>query len=122
MKDFPKNVLISGRVKICLDLISKENLKNKIVVDIGSSFGWLEKEIAKINPKKLIGIEMDEGAVNFAKKNIKGVDFLVGTALNLPLEEKFADIVILFDVLEHVPKGTEEQVLDEIDRIIKPNG
>lgn len=119
---YPKNVLISGRVRICLDLVKKQTIKDKVVVDVGSSFGWLEKEIIKLKPKKIIGIEMDGGAVQFSRKNVKEAKFLIGDALNIPLPNNFADIIILFDVIEHVPKGTEKQVLEEIGRVLKKGG
>lgn len=119
---YPKDVLISGRVRVCLELIKKQNLEKKVVVDIGSSFGWLEKEVIKLTPKKLIGIELDKSAVDFARIQVKKAEFLVGSALDIPIPKNFADIVILFDVIEHVPKGTEEQALSEINRILKKGG
>lgn len=122
MKDFPEDVPISGRVKICLSLVQLEDLNNKVVIDIGSSFGWLEKEIIKLDPKKLIGVEMDREALNFAKAQVKGAEFLEGSALELPLESNFADVVCFFDVLEHVPKKSERTALKEINRILKPGG
>ena len=121
-KYFSKTVPISGRVRVCLDLVKEQNIKGKVILDIGSSFGWLEKEIIKFVPKKLVGVEMDEGAVKFAKKNIKGASFLVGTALDIPLPKNFADLICFFDVLEHVPKGAEFEVLDEITRVLKKGG
>lgn len=120
--EFPKKVLISGRVRTCLNLVLEQNIKNKTIVDIGSSFGWLEKELLRYGPKKVIGIEMNEDAVKFARKNIKESEFIVGDALNLPLKKNFADIAILFDVIEHVPKNSEIQVLNEVNRILKKRG
>lgn len=119
---YPKDVLISGRVRVCLELIKKQNLEKKVVVDVGSSFGWLENEVIKLNPKRLIGIELDKSAVDFARIQVKKAEFLVGSALDIPIPKNFADIVILFDVIEHVPKGTEDKVLSEINRVLKKGG
>ncbi len=122
MKNFPENVIISGRVEVCLNLVRSQDLRDKVIVDVGSSFGWLEKEIVKLDPKKLIGVEMDREALNFAKAQVKGAEFLEGSALELPLESNFADVVCFFDVLEHVPSGSELQVLNEIKRVLKKDG
>lgn len=119
---FPASVPISGRVKICIDLVKKQQVKGKIIVDIGSSFGWLEKEIQKLKPKKLIGVELNYEAVNFAKKNVADGEFLIGNAIKLPVKKNFADIAILFDVIEHLPTGSETKALKEANRILKKGG
>lgn len=121
-KNFPKNVLKKGRVRVCLELVSNQAIKGKIILDIGSSFGWLEKELIKLKPKKIIGVEMDARAVEFSKKNVKEANFVIGSALKIHVDQNFADIVILFDVLEHVPKGSEREVFKEISRVLKKDG
>lgn len=120
--NFPKTVPMSGRVRICVELVNSINLKNKVVLDVGSSFGWLEKEILKKKPKEIIGVEINEAALTFARKNAKGVKFLLGSALELPVVKNSVDVLILFDVLEHVPKGTEMRVLSEVKRVLKTRG
>ena len=120
--DFPVNVPIIGRTRICLEMLLDQKIKDKVIVDVGSSFGWLENKIKGEGAKKIIGIEPNKDAVEFAQKNVTGAKFLVGDALNVPLSENMADVVILYDVLEHIPKGTEGQVLSEIRRILKKGG
>ncbi len=119
---YPKQVLKTGRVRVCLDIIKSTDFKNKTVVDIGSSFGWLEKELKKLDPKKVFGIELNQEAVEFAKKDVPSVEFLSGSALDLPIKNEAADIAILFDVLEHVPTNTEDTVIKEVNRILKKDG
>lgn len=120
--DFPLEVPIHGRVRICLEMLKQQNPHNKVIVDIGSSFGWLEKEIVKMRPKKVIGIEPSTDAVNFAKKTVKGAEFVVGHAGNIDIQDNFADIVIMYDVIEHIPPGTEQQTLDRLYKILKKDG
>ncbi len=122
MKDFPQKIFISGRVRSCLEFVKAEKLSGKKIVDIGSSFGWLEKELVK-SKALLIGIEPNKEAVSFAQVNIgSGVEFKVGSALEIPLLNKTADMVLFFDVIEHLPKGSEKKALNEINRVLKKNG
>lgn len=119
---FPKSVPISGRVRVCWELLKDSRIKNKKIVDIGSSFGWLEKEILKEKPKEVIGLEINKEAVDFAIKNVKGAIFIEAGALDLPIKSNYADIVTFFDVIEHIPINTENVALKEINRILKKGG
>lgn len=122
-KKYTLDMAVSGRVLACLNLLKKYKLKGKTFVDIGSSFGWLEKELLEIDRSiKIIGIEPDSKAVAFANKEIKNAKFLVGDALKLPINNNFADMATLFDVIEHVPNNTENIALAEVNRILKPKG
>lgn len=121
-KNFPISVPISGRVRICLEFLKSQKIDGKTIVDIGSSFGWLEKEIQNYDAKEIIGIEPNKKAKEFAQKNVRGVKFLQASVFKIPLTENYADIVLLFDVLEHVPKNKEENALQEIYRILKKGG
>ncbi len=116
------NVPIKGRVKACLELIKSFNLKGKVVVDVGSSVGWVERALMNSGIKEIVGIEPNEQVLEFAKKHIKGPRFILGDALHIPLKDNYADFVFLFDVLEHVPKGTEALALKEIKRVLKEEG
>jgi len=120
--NYSKEVPIKGRVRICLELIKSFSLKGKVLVDIGCSFGWLEKEIVKLNPRKVIGVDPDKKALAFARKSVNVANFLEGSAIDIPISDSTADVVILFDVIEHVPKNKELVVLKEISRILKKGG
>lgn len=119
---FPKKVPLTGRVRVCLELLLSQKIKNKIIVNVGSSFGWLEKEVIKYSPKKIIGVEPSHENVEFARKDIPKALFFEADALNIPVKDSFADIVTLFDVIEHVPKNSELSVLWEVNRVLKKKG
>jgi SAM-dependent methyltransferase len=122
-KKFTLDMAVSGRVLACLNLLKQFKLKGKTILDIGSSFGWLEKEVLKIDKTvRIVGIEPDPKAVDFSNKEIKGAKFLVGDALKLPVKDNFAEIATLFDVIEHVPKNTELEALIEVNRILRSEG
>lgn len=116
------NVPIKGRVRACLDLVKAADPTGQIIVDVGSSVGWLERALARYKVKEVIGIEPQEQVLEFAQRNVRGAKFILGDALDIPIKNSYADQVFLFDVLEHVPKGTELKALKEIHRVLKKNG
>lgn len=116
------NISVIGRVETCINLLRSQNLKGKVIVDIGSSVGWLEKNIANLGAKKIIGIEPDPKSLEMAKREVKNALFIKGEAGNVPLRSNFADIVTIFDVIEHVAKDTEQKIFLEIKRILKKGG
>jgi len=112
---------MSGRHKACLAM---ENFEDKKILDIGCSYGWFEKFIGK-KAKEIIGIDLYEKDLKIAEKevNLKNIKFEKGSALDLKkFKENYFDIVAMFDVIEHIPKYTEELALKEIKRILKKNG
>jgi 2-polyprenyl-3-methyl-5-hydroxy-6-metoxy-1,4-benzoquinol methylase len=122
--NFPKysQVPTKGRLRICLSLVKKERLRNKDLVDIGCSSGWLLFKLEKSKLKKRIGVDPSRKAIKFAQRHTQGVDFFVSGAEKLPLEGGSADFVTMFDVIEHVPKNQEAQALKEAARILKRDG
>lgn len=118
----PLSVSISGRVRVILGMVKDQSLKGKVLVDVGSSFGWLENEVQDLGLKRTIGIEPDDKVREQAEKTVKKSVFLKGNASSIPLKSSSADVVTLFDVIEHVPKGTEVSVLLEVKRILKKGG
>lgn len=122
--EFPplKNIPVKGRLKTCLDLIKKEKLKGKVLVDVGCSSGWFEFKLQREGLKEVIGVDSKRKAIAFAKKNVKKARFFVSPADRLPVKDASADLVTMFDVIEHVPKGGEIKALREAVRVLKKKG
>lgn len=112
---------ISGRHKACLKMYS---FKNKKILDIGCSYGWFEKFVAK-DAKEITGIDLDEKDLNNARREIsdKKIKFEKGSALDLcRFKDNYFDVVVMFDVIEHIPKDSEKECLREVKRVLKKNG
>lgn len=124
MRKFPKysEVPVKGRLKVCLSLLKKERLKDKILVDVGCSFGWFLSKLEKCKLRKAIGIDPNKKAVELARRNVSFADFFVSEAGKLPLKDRSADLITMFDVIEHVPKREELKTLKEIARVLKKGG
>lgn len=98
------------------------DIKEKKILDIGSSFGWFEKMAIELGCKEVVGIEPEEKLFYEAQKEVPKAIFKKGSALKIPAKDKSFDLVVMFDVIEHTPKGTEMMVFKEIKRILRPRG
>jgi SAM-dependent methyltransferase len=87
------------------DLIFRESLTGKSVLDVGSALGYFCFEAETRGASRILGIERDEERFRQAclLKQIIGsrVEFLQGDILQHPLQEKF-DYVCLLNVLHHL--------------------
>ncbi len=99
--------------------------KKDKVLDLGSGNGQNTIKTAFV-AKEVTGVEINETLIDQAKesvdlKGLKNAKFKIGNLekkLNLP--DKHFDKVIFLDVLEHIKK--RDQILNEIRRILKPDG
>ncbi len=120
----PNDILVGRTEYISNYFIDKTDIENKNVLEIGCGFGWFLYNILKYNPKSFSGLENSEDKINNLKNFFKDKRclFYVGDALNLPFENNTFDTVCMFDVIEHLPKNTENIVFSEIARVLKPKG
>lgn len=101
--------------------ISKPYIKNKLVLDVGCWSGQYARLAIKL-AKKVCGIDPSHEAIGLGKKLVPKVEFKIGSVLNIPYPNNQFDVVVFSEVIEHIPKGTEKQSLNEIIRVLKPNG
>lgn len=99
--------------------------KGSIVLDAGCGSGQHSIQIAKY-VKKVIGLDYDQRNLEIAKKaaaykNLQNIEFKAcNLEKKLPLNSSSVDLVILFDILEHL--NHRQNFLREIKRVVKPNG
>lgn len=81
--------------------------ENDVVLDIGCGNGALSYDIAK-KAKKVIGIDLNEKNISFAKERYSGenIEYICGNALSDLPDETF-DVVVLSNVLEHIENRVE---------------
>ena len=122
MKKFSSSIKerLTGRHKF--SFIFCGDIRGKNILDIGSSYGWFEKFAIESGCKLIVGIEPEEKFFYEAQKEVPEAIFKKGTALDIPAKDKSFDLVVMFDVIEHIPKGTEMIALKEIKRSLKPQG
>jgi 2-polyprenyl-6-hydroxyphenyl methylase/3-demethylubiquinone-9 3-methyltransferase len=95
-------------------------LAGKDVVDLGCGGGLLSVPLLD-QGAKVVGVDLSAPSVAAAQSAAKGRGtFLTGDVTAVPLPDRSADIVLLADVLDHVPDY--QRALAEARRIVRPEG
>lgn len=98
----------------------------KTILDIATGTGDFAIESLKLNPEKVIGVDISEGMLNVGREKMKkkGLDHIIdmqsGDSENLHFDDnKFDAIIVAFGVrnFENLEKG-----LQEMSRVLKPGG
>jgi len=99
-----------------------DSFKDKIVIDVGCGTGDLVRELTS-RGATVAGIDTQE-MIEKAKQVSKVGDetYLEARGESLPFEDNYADIIIFFASLHHVPEGMLNQALKEAHRVLKPSG
>lgn len=88
------------------------------ILDIGTAGGSF-LYVAKKAGWEVHGVEPNDWMAKWGKKHY-GIDIKQGDIFKNKYEDKFFDVVTLWDVLEHVPDPSK--TLDEVNRIMKKKG
>jgi ubiquinone/menaquinone biosynthesis C-methylase UbiE len=101
--------------------IATELVKDKVVLDIASGSGYGTKMLGAV-AKRVIGVDLNEGSIKYAQKNYssKNIDYKVGDAENIPVEDGSVDVVVSFETIEHVPNYVK--FIDEVKRVLREDG
>ena len=84
---------------------SKKIESGGVIIDVGCGTGTLLNEINRnvSNSHYLIGIDISSESVKVAKQKNRAVDFIVCDIDALPLKDKVSQMVIVWNVLHHLP-------------------
>jgi 2-polyprenyl-3-methyl-5-hydroxy-6-metoxy-1,4-benzoquinol methylase len=96
-------------------------LKVKNILDVGCGTGYVTKEIAKIN-QNITACDTDADRVRLAKGFVgedirNNITFLTIKPGKLPFKDNSFDLVVCFEVLEHVPNYMG--LIKELKRVSK---
>lgn len=106
------------RYALCTDFV-----KDKVVLDVACGEGYGSAMLAR-NAASVIGVDISHEAVKHAQaayaSQAVNLQFLQGSASSLSLPSAHFDVVVSFETIEHLSE--QEQMLDEIVRVLKPEG
>lgn len=109
-----------GNFEANLIFLKKTGLltKDKKILEIGSGKGAMVDYLSK-EGYDITGTEINEEYTNFAKNNFD-INLEKMSRDNLEFEDESFDLVISFDVFEHIPNTAKH--LQEVKRVLKPSG
>ncbi|UGT41893.1 class I SAM-dependent methyltransferase [Nocardia yamanashiensis] len=96
-----------------------DQCRDKVVLEAGSGEGYGANMIAEV-AAKVIGLDYDDSAVAHVRAKYPRVEMIQGNLADLPLEDGSVDIVVNFQVIEHL--WDQAQFLRECLRVLKPGG
>lgn len=113
-----------GRVDRVLDAAARYGvaIAGRVVLDLGCTDGAMTVGYRERGARQVVGVDLDAAAVQRAQVQHQGegVSFRVCGTTTLPLPDDFFDVIICYDVFEHVAHPAE--VLRECRRVLKPGG
>jgi ubiquinone/menaquinone biosynthesis C-methylase UbiE len=98
-----------------------ENLKDKVVLDIGCGTGIMEGML--LQAKHIIGLDISIEMIKIAKERYKGyynISWVNADAENLPIKSKSIDLSLMITVIQNIPSPPD--ALKEIERTLKLEG
>lgn len=107
------------RVEVVYDeMLSKDNLENKELLDAGCGTGWFSKYAAE-RKAKVTSMDLGENLLKEVAKKCESTR-VVGSILEIPFLENTFDYIVSSEVIEHVPDN--KKAIEELYRVLKPNG
>ncbi len=102
--------------------LAKQVVSGRTVLDIASGSGYGAHILLQAGAKKVIGIDVDTTAVSEATKNYgsEQLEFKVGKAEKLDLEDSSIDVITSFETIEHIQDY--QQYLKELARVLTGEG
>src|SRR6185437_332911 len=96
------------------------DIRGRTVVDFGCNDGALSARYSRDGAANVIGLDIDAKALARARLLNPTLTFLQSGIDRIPLDDASVDVLVSFDVFEHVAKPLP--ILREIHRILRPGG
>lgn len=107
-------------VRLVFEVVGSHDLNDRTVVEIGCGRGGNSALVAEKFNARVIGIDLSSEAIGFCSKTHTkpSLDFKVGDALNIPLDDAACDAVI--NIESSHSYGNLPKFLKEVRRICRP--
>jgi len=117
-KKIPREAYLKNHWYPLIENLVQKYCKDNQVLDLGCGTGRYTSLIAK-NTNKTIGLDVSKNILNYAKNKNNDFDLVLANAIITPIRNESIDIVFCVGLFEY---AGNENVLKEIDRILKPHG
>ncbi len=103
--------------------LAEPYVRNKKVLEIGCGSGYGADYLAK-SASSVTGVDISPGGIadcreKYSKENL---DFMEADGLKLPFESGSFDVVVSFQVIEHIAPRNVINYLSEIERVLNSEG
>jgi 2-polyprenyl-3-methyl-5-hydroxy-6-metoxy-1,4-benzoquinol methylase len=117
---------INSRHRYILKFLLENGMKSSdSILEIGCGIGTLSSFIcSKLKNGHLTGVDISPETIEQNKiryKHLNNVKFIVSDMTDFSIDQKY-DIIILPDVLEHIPIEAHDNIFKTIKSLIKPDG
>jgi SAM-dependent methyltransferase len=93
------------------------------LLDVGCNTGDLLLDYRRRYPDmQLAGIDINQWAIEIARKKVSGADIRQGYGFELPFTTGHFDCVTCIEVIEHVPQQHRRSLIAEVQRVLRPGG
>jgi SAM-dependent methyltransferase len=90
--------------------------------DVGCGFGRLTPVLTEC-AERVVGFERESGLLNIARSLQPSIEFRpIEGLLHIPADRASFNLGLVFTVLQHVPVPEVRAVIDELRRIVRPDG
>lgn len=103
--------------------LAKQLVKNKVVLDSACGDGYGSSLLAE-SAFKVIGLDIDEAVIEKANQKYGNskLSYITGSIEKLPFDDAMFDIIVSYETIEHVNETIQNSFLNEIRRVLKPDG
>lgn len=92
----------------------------RAVLDAGCGVGWGSALLAAAGAARVVGLDVDDGALKDADARCSPARFVQGDLQRLPFADGSFDVVVCYEAIEHVEDPF--CALDELRRVLAPGG
>lgn len=96
--------------------------KHAAILDVGCGRGYALEWLRELGYTNLSGIETDPGQAAYARGRGLPVQWVADSTADLRGRAGSCDLVLLMDVIEHVPGGADRALLEAIAGALRPGG
>lgn len=99
-------------------------LRDKVVLDAACGTGYGSNMIAEV-ANMVYGVDISHEAIEYATNTfceLKNVKYVQADIMKLPFNDEMFDAVVSFETIEHVGEKIQNKFLEEIRRVLKPDG